>query len=672
MAGPTDPKVIIFQKNEKDEYFRKSIELAASDVSFREDTKASGGVERLGATVLKGIQDQLFDYTRQKKIEDSSRKIFDETAKQYRESFVANHIANSKRLHPGASVIELAEQAERAYNSNKKTLDRLAEKEAWRLAIKKEVPEDDLLFRFDAKSIAEYAKVNGGKRDRMYHDVKQLQNRFNQWQEKKFDMTTGEITIEDVNGVLFPHSVYRHGANSYIEIRVSREMLHCILFLNKHYLRYHHETYIRVETPNAIRLYELLIMRLGATPLTSPKDELTLEYLQKKFNTKYKHFRQFLQSVINPALSKINQELGTEIKMHIARKVSRSTAAIDFEISPRDRKILLGQVNDDLTEAERLSLDFFVMQYALGGERIQGDMKVRLEEVKARMAQEGVESFGFSGKHEAVVKYRQNLQDAEKLESLIENEPRLSQILFFDKVYMNAADKRTMQLVGATASDSLDYINEAYLIPMGIISPALPPFGSTNDEQRWIQAVLPFELRITESRKITIDETNFDSMKSTIMSYVEDGDYDALVFGDEERKRIFCDGLGISLKEVVIPAEIVEEESGDCPKDDTAGADILGCDERVDSLTAQLTKLLGKINVKLIDAKWDLWQTAIEELAKKYEPAEIHDAILYLGEFQNNSQAKFYIGKITTPKRLLEYFEEIDHQVKLEMASGAR
>ncbi|MFA6145598.1 MAG: hypothetical protein WCW84_10310 [Sulfurimonas sp.] len=45
-----DDKVIIFRKNEKDEYFRKSTEFASADVVLRDDAKNSGSVERLSAT----------------------------------------------------------------------------------------------------------------------------------------------------------------------------------------------------------------------------------------------------------------------------------------------------------------------------------------------------------------------------------------------------------------------------------------------------------------------------------------------------------------------------------------------------------------------------------------------------------------------------------------------
>ncbi|MDD4855422.1 MAG: hypothetical protein PHU41_06235, partial [Sulfuricurvum sp.] len=68
-------EIIVFTKNEKDEYFRKSTEFASADVTLKEDVKSTGTVERLSATILKGVQDQLFSIARQKQIETISKEL---------------------------------------------------------------------------------------------------------------------------------------------------------------------------------------------------------------------------------------------------------------------------------------------------------------------------------------------------------------------------------------------------------------------------------------------------------------------------------------------------------------------------------------------------------------------------------------------------------------------
>ena len=102
-----DEKVIIFRKNEKDEYFRKSTEFASADVVLRDDAKNSGSVERLSATILKGVQDQLFDMARQKQIESSSKQLTISLSIEYKKIYIENYIKDVRKKDKSKSLERL-------------------------------------------------------------------------------------------------------------------------------------------------------------------------------------------------------------------------------------------------------------------------------------------------------------------------------------------------------------------------------------------------------------------------------------------------------------------------------------------------------------------------------------------------------------------------------------
>lgn len=177
-------RTIVFTKNENDEYFRKSTEFASADVVLK-DEKSTGSIERLSATILKGVQDQMFGIARQKKIEAGSQKLTKQYIEEYHESFIENSIKDIRKKDKSIPIEKAKEESEKLYAIKKKNIDRLAEKEGWRETIKKEVADDELIFKFDARSIFDYAKVHGGgHKDRLYNDVKKIQQRFNNWTEK--------------------------------------------------------------------------------------------------------------------------------------------------------------------------------------------------------------------------------------------------------------------------------------------------------------------------------------------------------------------------------------------------------------------------------------------------------------------------------------------------------
>lgn len=654
--------IIVFEENPKDKFFRKSVEFASADVVLKEDNKASGNVERLSATILKGVQDQLFSIARQKKIESVSKVMAEKFSEEYREKFLETQIKKVKRANPSISPSEVATIAEKAYQVQKRSLDRLAEKEAWRATIRDEVREDELIFRFDAKSILDYAKVNGAKKDRMQQDVLKVQERFNRWTEKRFDMTTGQIVDHDVSGVLFPYSVYRRGPNPMIEIKLEKELLHCVLFLNKHFLKYHLESYIRIETPNAIRLYELLIDYTHGNLFVSGRD-LTFEYLQKKFNTNYKHFRQFLDSVVKVSLEKINDSLGTNIGWEPAKKNGKMIYSIKFILRERDKKILQGIQNDDLDEALTLSFEFYMALVSLGGQKAQGGLKALYDATRAHLAEGRYDLFGMT-QEEAYENYKKNLIDAQKLETLIEDDEHLGDLYIYDRSYLNAISKESLQFIAPTASESLEYITDTYLIPKGMISPPLPFFESFADEKARMESIFPFVLKITDKRQITIDKDSYESFKSTIKIYIESGDTDKFEFDNEESKKEFCKIFNIEYSETAIEGHIVEDPKESVP----SLARSSEMDDAAHFLTTKVTAFFGKINNRITDKKWDEWEEAIRQVLKDYQPREVMEVIDFMQV--GGKDVVFYLGHISGPEKFVEFFPKIDHQLKVSLASN--
>lgn len=661
--------IIVFEENPKDKFFRKSVEFASADVVLKEDNKASGNVERLSATVLKGVQDQLFSIARQKRIELGSKDLAEQLSAEYRDKFIEAQTKKAKKSNPSLSADEATASAEKSYQLQKRNLDRLAEKEAWRTTIRNEVKEDELIFRFDAKSILDYAKVNGAKKDRMQQDVLKVQERFNRWTEKRFDLTTGQVVDYDVSGVLFPYSVYRRGPNPMIEIKLEKELLHCVLFLNKNFLKYHLESYIRIETPNAIRLYELLIDYTHGNLFVSGRD-LTFEYLQQKFNTKYKHFRQFLDSVVKVSLEKINDSLGTNIGWEAAKKNGKMIYSIKFIVSERDKKILQGIQNDDLDEALTLSFEFYLALVSLGGQKAQGGLKALYDATRAHMAEENFDYFGMS-KEEAYENYKKNLTDAQKLETLIEDDENLTALYIYDRNYLNAISKESLHFVAPTASESLEHIRETYLIPRGLISPPLPFFTSYADEKSKMEAIFPFVLKITEKREITIDKESFESFKSTIMIYVEGGDIDKFQFKSEDAKKDFCNIFNVVYTPTAIDAKVVEmSKEGSGNRDiETHFTEKKSADhgEYTYQFTMEITGVFGRINNRITDNKWDEWETAVEQILDTFTPKEVSETIEYMRV--GGKDVMFFMGHITGPEKFVEYFPKIDHQRKVFEAS---
>ena len=652
-----DDKVIIFRKNEKDEYFRKSTEFASADVVLRDDAKNSGSVERLSATILKGVQDQLFDMARQKQIESSSKELTASLCAEYKDSYIENYIKDVRKKDKAKPLDRLTDEAEKSYELKKKNIDRLAEKEAWRITIKESVTDNELMFKFDAKSIFNYAKVHGGgHKDRLYHDVKKIQQRFNNWSEKKFDIKSGKIVDKEVTGVLFPYSEYSHGDNAAIEIKLEKEMLSMVLFLNKNFLKYHLDSYLKVETPNATRLYELLVDYISGNIFVSGRD-LTFEYLQKKFNTKYKLFRLFLQRLMTPSLDKINSELGTSISWKVDKKKGRSIDTIKFVISTHDKKILQGIRDENIDDFILYSFEYYCALLSLSGQRAQGGLKALYEKVRG-MISDGSFNYLNKTKEEMIKEHLQNLEDAEELEGLIQRDETLAEKYFYDYKYMNILERDEISFVGSNAIESLEFIRSSYLIPRGFLGPTLSYFTSYEEEKDLIGSLLPITFKLTEKRSIVIAENNFDSMKTTIEPYLTSTE--RFLFDSPEHKEKFCKVFGIEYFDNISPALEVDVVS-------EIDVDNISLQPLEINLFEKLEKIMNTIGNRSIVKNKEKWSNTVDDLVEEYGNDAVENVIKFLTS--GNDNALFWLKNIITPTKFIKHFEQIEQVCNIENMS---
>ncbi len=646
-------EIIVFTKNEKDEYFRKSTEFASADVTLKEDVKSTGTVERLSATILKGVQDQLFSIARQKQIETISKELVIKYSTEYKDSYISNYIKKAKKSDKSRSLESIEVEAQRNYEIRKKNIDSLAEKKAWRETIITEVKDEELVFRFDAKSIFEYAKIHGTKKDRLYDDVKKVQEKFNNWTEKHFNIEKGIIEDIEENGVLFPHSSYKHGADSEIEIVLSRRMIHMVLFLSKNFLKYHLDSYIAVSTPNATRLYEILIDYISGNLFVSGRD-LTFEYLQKKFNTNYKQFRLFLRMVIAPSLEKINNELGTNLTWAVDKKRGRNIYSVKFEISDYDRKVLQGIRDENIDDTVLYSFEYFLALVSLGGQKAQGGLRAIYERIRGQVNDGSFEYFGKT-REEMFEDHMKNLGDAEELEGLIQNDELLLKKYVYDPVYMNIIDRDELIFIGAIATESLEYLRISYLIPKGILSPTLPYFNSHTEEKDVTNSILPFKFKLTAKKTLIIDNKNFDSMKATIGPYMKSTE--RFEFDSLEHQERFCEVFGIEFFDNVstaFEAEVVENFINE--------TEILQ-----EHLFDKFESLMLSIGNRSIAKNRDKWLDAVNGLEEEYDTQAVSNVFNFLSN--GSDSALFWLKNITTPTKLIQHFEQIEQISNIEELS---
>lgn len=644
--------LIVFTKNEKDQYFRKSTEFASANVILKDDAKASGAVERLSAVLLKGVQDALWDTVMKKRrsMENDAVPLVAELKEEYKESYIRNHILRAKKSSGSKNLDQLQIDAERDYEMRRRNIDSLAEKKVWRDLIKREIHDEDLTLKFDGKSIIDYARVGGSKNKRLIDDVQKVQEKFTNWTEKHFDLETGMIVSKEEHGVLFPHSSYKYGRGVVpeIELQISKRMIHMILFLsNCSFLRYHTDSYISLETPNAIRLYELLIDLMDGTLSVSRRD-LTSEFLQHKFNTKYKLFRSFLQMVIDPAIEKINAELKTNISWEAHKRTGKSIYSIKFNISQDDRMRLKGEEDGFVDEVLLYSFEYYLALVSLDGQRTLQRISDMSDKIRGLLSEDQYEYNGLT-KEEAFQRYQQNLIDIEEIQTLLEEDEYLQSKYMFDRMYLNIFDKDEEIFVGATATESLRYIQASYLVPNGMLNLPLPYFGSYTEELEVMKKILPIRFKQTPKRKILIDIINFDKMKRTIEPFIEDVERFEFDSPAQEVlfRKIFCSKNTIA--PTFLECEVVEElpETIDDDKDVRESFTVL----------INLLKKIKNLSVKTNETSWKETYIGIVD---EYGTEAVDSAIFFLST--GTKDALFWLKQIVTPSKFIQHFQAI-HQV---------
>lgn len=639
--------IIVFENN-KDAFFRKSTDFALGDVKIDKEVKFSGSLERLSVTILKGVQDQVFSLARQANIEKEAKKHFELLSNQYMEEYIAFQKKELKKTRKSLTSDEIESEAKKLYDIKKKTIDKLAEKEAWRIGIDKEITDDDLVYYFDSKSIFEYSKYKKTRKETLYEDIKKVQLRFNNWRENRFK--DGEIIQEEYNLVLFPTSIYSPGSKPYIKISVNRQLLHCILFLNKDYLRYHLDSYLRVETPNATRLYELLVGRYASDNYSYQNRKLDFAYLQKIFQTNYKNFYHFLDRLINPSLEKINSELGTDISWQPDEKSGKAVITIKFIVSDDDKRILLGEMlEQSVDESVIYSFEYYLTLLSLGGNKSTNIMK-NYNDIKQQISN-GSFSFFNRDKMSLITEHIQNISASEELENILRSDSVLAKRFTFEPVYLNAYDNKEASFIGVSAIDSLEYLKTTYFNSLNIIKSI-----STEDECFEYLKIVPFKMRLTNTKSIVIDNNNFEAMHSTIESLASE--VERFLFDSEEKKTYFMKYFGLLDNSIVDEAIIVADHENDDyffeTVDDNQSYESTSSRHDLLNTLEELFILIHNDNIIKQKAKWEAAISAVAD--------EHGDVIIGVVSRFFNSRCKdalYWTKKIPTAAKFTSHFEEI-------------
>jgi hypothetical protein len=426
-----------------------------------------------------------------------------------------------------------------------------------------------------------------------------------------------------------------------------------VLFLSKNFLKYHLDSYIAVSTPNATRLYEILIDYISGNLFVSGRD-LTFEYLQKKFNTNYKQFRLFLRMVIAPSLEKINNELGTNLTWAVDKKRGRNIYSVKFEISDYDRKVLQGIRDENIDDTVLYSFEYFLALVSLGGQKAQGGLRAIYERIRGQVNDGSFEYFGKT-REEMFEDHMKNLGDAEELEGLIQNDELLLKKYVYDPVYMNIIDRDELIFIGAIATESLEYLRISYLIPKGILSPTLPYFNSHTEEKDVTNSILPFKFKLTAKKTLIIDNKNFDSMKATIGPYMKSTE--RFEFDSLEHQERFCEVFGIEFFDNIstaFEAEVVENFINE--------TEILQ-----EHLFDKFESLMLSIGNRSIAKNRDKWLDAVNGLEEEYDTQAVSNVFNFLSS--GSDSALFWLKNITTPTKLIQHFEQIEQISNIEELS---
>lgn len=642
----------------KDTWVRKAVELAAADVTLKDDDKATGNVEKLSITVLKGIQDAMHDIARGRQIKAKSQPLAEQYFDEFKESYLKNktkYYLSSGRNSIGLSQVDAEAKALKLFQNDYKTIKALAEKRAWVETLQQELEDAELNLWFDAKSIFEYSRINRAPKDKLFRDVEKLQERFNRWSERYFNVETGTVERVEYSSCLLPTAAYYHGTKPKINVKINKDMAHLVLFVSNAYLRFHHESYVKLGRPNDIRLYETLVNIVSGNLLFHSGGGLSFEFLQGKFDTNYDEFKDFLSQVITKSLERINEKLGTSITWKIDKKDGRATKTIKFVYSKVDAKILIG--DDNISEADLYTFEYYLILYSFAGVRPQGGIGATLEEMRNKLNSGEFDFFGKS-REELHKAYEHNLSCAEELESLIDQNPHIAEIFSYDHTFLNVFDKQKLNYVGATASDSLEIIKETHMIQMGMVRPTLPYFDGIDDEKDKISTILPFKFKMTNKNIQIIDSSNFDNFKASLEPNFHS--LDRFIFDTEKQKKKFCEIFNIQYvekNEEPLEAVVVDENSGD-----VAGGHHINKDEE-----RHMTDALISVGVVSIEKNREKWCEVFREIVYQYGYDSLAASIQLLTS--NTPDAIFWLKNVSTHLKFKKHFLQISHVAMVEKIS---
>lgn len=649
-------KTIYFTPNKNDEYFRKSVELTNADVVLQDDQKMSGVVERLSATTLKAIQDQLFSLARQKELKDTAALYSEQLFERYRTIFIEKQTERFRNT-PGELKhnTEFAKaRAEALFDKKSDQIKRCAIKEAWRTTIRSSVTDDELRFQFNAKSVTDYARVSCKNTKKLYEDVKRMQKKFHNWNEKFFDEKTGEIVDRELNIVLFPVSEYVRagtGGENLINLKLEKDLLHCVLFLSQSYLKFHLDSYLKLEHPNVTRMYELLVN--SANNLFSDEGH-NVDALQRKFGTNYAKGSEFLRQVVEKSIEQINKKLGCSIKWHVVCRRGRKIETIGYDISEADKAVLNGvklgnsgkvEISEEISDELALSFPYFIMleQIAAGSEIAKP--RAYAEKINELIVN-GDFDFGHEGEEMAYARYEQNLEAIDEIEGLLEEHEFLGSEYYFDKTLLVVRRASGDSWIGRNAIECLEVLEREKIEPFRASHPSLPGFDAPVNAVKTIEDFLPFRFMQTSKRSISVTSENFRLHQTMLDRAVSQKRLEKFVFETEEERKEFS---RLFMGGAAIEADIVNSYE-------------VSVVDEPEHIAEKVYNFFRSHNDRMRTTAED-WRGATDEVLHHYTP----DDIAALLQFYTTKDGRFLFQHVGTPSKFTAKFDEHFHAMK---ASG--
>ena len=650
-------EIIVYTQNDEDEYFRKSYSLAHSDVYFKEDGKFSGTTERISAIILKAIQDRLFNMSIQKELQESAEQMSEEIYIHYKNRFIETRkkklLSVDKKKEDGealgSALIETS--VIKALEGKKEELKRFAYKEAFRRVLAKAFSDDDLMFRFDAKSILDNADVTTQRADIIYKDIKNVQMKFNNWTEKRFDEVTGAFHEKEINATLFPYSSYDRygqGRSNVISIKLEKELLHCVLFLSQSYLKYHVGSYIKLKNPNSMIMYELLIRIANDT---YKRKTISISSLQKTFHTKYGSNYEFIRNVLTGSLEHINKKLGCNCSWEPSKTIKKTIIEVEFVISNEDKAILNGAkaiyIKDSVKDELLYSFGYYVMlKTAFEKNHLPDNVEQSVEGINALIAA-GRYDFGDKYEAEIYAEWNKNIEAIDELRELIESNEILRQKYEYNQTLLVASYIGSAVRVADQAVECLRILREV-LEENKERNPSLPGFDAVDDVKERVFKFLPFDFAANSKVKIVVDEENYNTHLPHIKIALKHMDYEKFIFANKDQKESFISAM-MEVEKNEMKEELPEKQS----------AQITQTFED-NKIAKEVYSFFKEIN-PASKATESSWGKAVNKILSTFAENDIRAVI----DFYRTKQGNFYLQHVSSPPKFAEKFDDHLHRANV-------